>query len=178
MYQNCYKMTNQWKKSFDWLFQPVFIGTACWNWNKACRVIDGIRDRHEKTTGWGEEKEHWELGEWSQCEEGERALFGISAAELETGVIGWTWKLWCCGWYYLKEDVREDWARLLPEVHIKRIRGNSPKLYREKFRIDVRKTFSTGRVVQIWNRGPEMVWNLQVALKIFKSCQPDLTSKH
>lgn len=38
-------------------------------------------------------KNHWELEERRPCEEGDRALFGISAAGLEPGVIGRTWKL-------------------------------------------------------------------------------------
>ena len=55
---------------------------------------------------------------------------------------------------FLKGGSRGGGAGLLCLLTSNRTQGNGMKLHQEKFRLDIRKKFFTGRVVSHWNRLP------------------------
>jgi len=61
------------------------------------------------------------------------------------------------GFQYLKGAYKKDGDRLFSRASCNRTRGNGFKLQEGRFRLTVRKTFSTMRVVKPWPRLPREV---------------------
>ena len=56
---------------------------------------------------------------------------------------------------YLKGAYKQEWEWLFMRMDTDRTRGNGLKLRQGRFRLDMRRTFFTQRVVMHWNRLPK-----------------------
>jgi len=73
-----------------------------------------------------------------------------------------------CSFLYLKGTYKKDGEQLLAQLDNDRTKGSGFKLKEGKFRLEVRRKFSTQRVVRHWNRLPrELVYALFV--EVFKT---------
>jgi len=68
---------------------------------------------------------------------------------------------------YLKSSFKKDGAKLFSRACCDRTRGNGFKLEESRFRLNIRKTIFTVRVVKHWNRLPREVVNAP-SLETFK----------
>jgi len=70
---------------------------------------------------------------------------------------------------YLKGSCPEVCVGLFSQFSRNRMRVNSLRVHQGRFRLDIRKNFSTERVVRHWNRlSSQMV--VSPSLKVFKEC--------
>ena len=69
---------------------------------------------------------------------------------------------------YLKGAYKQEGERLFTRVDSDKTRGNGFKLRWGKFRLDIRRTFFTQRVMTHWNRLPKEVVDA-LSLEAFKA---------
>jgi len=82
------------------------------------------------------------------CEERLRklGLFSLEKRRLQGDLIA--------AFQYLKRAYRKDGDRLFSRACCNRTRGNDFQLKEGRFRLDIRKTFFTVRMMKHWNRFP------------------------
>jgi len=68
---------------------------------------------------------------------------------------------------YFREAYKKNGDKLFRKARCNKTNGNSFKLKKGRFRLDIRKAFFTMRVVKLWNRLPREVVDAP-SLEIFK----------